>query len=1191
MAYTVAVSEFTDINNTDWKVKVVSSLDPGSIDLPFNLGPDGFNLNYDFDEYDRCKPVVGSRVQITLYHPIPNTAYFDAFYNALDSSEEGTFRIEIYRDPDTANEFWWAGTIMPEQTVIPDDYPHAPVTLTAVDGLANLKGIDYNNDGVAYTGVKLITEHLHNLIQKLHISDVWSTTDVELKFFEDFISKEYKDYIAGAQNEQLNKADIAHTAFYNKNENGDNEYFSCYKVLESLALTFNASVFMAQGSIWWVPLGAIQSHASSGTSIANYMLGDGTVTYNTVANVTTGAIFGSNSAQWEKLNGWERTSAPSFKEVKRTRNYQGDKPVVKDANYTQADIVAHTILDDEDVSYPVGRKFLISGVLRYEYPGDGTSINGAKISRLKLGLRVHLGDAGGSSQYLSRGTTYSANNFNFAQYWDSVNDTDENDFFYYNAIQGAAAWSGVASNYEIITDTFNKRIGTNGVLYIAFNFLTPEIVAAEGLELSVQELTGVTKLGANDVDLVDSSATYMISNFQANVYTQAQAQEFGTIDITATNPDSARYKLDQGDTLIGDRITDSDLGVIQVSDGNYAYIDATEWTNLQSSTASLSINGLGVRERLASNENAKRIERGTLYQRGSTYIHPYTILTNTADSGNFYQVTGLRYIANRCEYDMQCMYLSRNITGITVDQDNSKITPGVTEPDSVPGIKGPGPVNIVSDNTTKLSYVVTDSYGITGVLTSDGSGTKVGINLPVSKSASGTEIITINTSGDMAPLADGAVGEFLKTDGRGFLSWAPRSSRDLETLSDVLVTNVAVNDILKWSGSNWINDSLSQYHQRYETESEALRAGATATVELYYSAQGDGDGLAESAQSDTPTGSNTINRKIYYSETAFADPDTGTWVEFTPAPADDATFATVKAAILAKLKLRTGGTVPIALKMTWEETTGFTGLLDTYTGAAAAYSLRKLRTAYTGDAVEVYNGTSYADIGFTLNELDTVALAAHCGDNDGFVKTWYDQSGNANNASTNSTSRMPKIYDGDEELVILENGKPAVLFLSSAQRLTSTSATQFTGVLDNELYCVASYDSRNVGNQYAAGVQIGGGTRGIMIGTNSSGNDIRYHSSAITFKVAVGGSIAVGKQILNGGTTSGTSLKARLNGAIVGSQTGTTDTGTANAFFIGKHPSLTAGTSKRVQESIIYPAYNGNESGIETNINTFYSIY
>jgi hypothetical protein len=353
MAYTVAVSEFTDIKNTDWKVKVVSSVDPGAINLPFNLGPDGFNLTYDFDEYDRCKPIVGSRVQITLYHPIPNTAYFDAFYNALDSSEEGTFRIEIYRDPDSTNEFWWAGALMPEQTVIPDDYPHATVTLTAVDGLANLKGIEYNNDGAAYTGTVLVIEHLHNLIQKLHVQDIWTATDVELKFFEDYIGKEYKDHIAGAQNKQLENCKVHHNTFYNKDEDGVKQYFSSYQVLESLAIAFNASVFMAQGSIWWVPLGAIQSHASNGTSIANYMLGDGTRTYNTVANVTTGAIFGTNSAQWEKLNGWERTSAPSFKEVLRTREYQGNKPIVRDSIYTKVDLLAGTVLDDEDIEYPV----------------------------------------------------------------------------------------------------------------------------------------------------------------------------------------------------------------------------------------------------------------------------------------------------------------------------------------------------------------------------------------------------------------------------------------------------------------------------------------------------------------------------------------------------------------------------------------------------------------------------------------------------------------------------------------------------------------------------------------------------------------------------------------------------------------------------------------------------------------------
>jgi hypothetical protein len=69
-----------------------------------------------------------------------------------------------------------------------------------------------------------------------------------------------------------------------------------------------------------------------------------------------------------------------------------------------------------------------------------------------------------------------------------------------------------------------------------------------------------------------------------------------------------------------------------------------------------------------------------------------------------------------------------------------------------------------------------------------------------------------------------------------------------------------------------------------------------------------------------------------------------------------------------------------------------TPLLDTYTGAAAAYSLRKLRTAYTGSAIRVRRASDNAeqDIGFNVfGELDTVSLAAHCGSNDGFVVTWY----------------------------------------------------------------------------------------------------------------------------------------------------------------------------------------------------------
>ena len=56
---------------------------------------------------------------------------------------------------------------------------------------------------------------------------------------------------------------------------------------------------------------------------------------------------------------------------------------------------------------------------------------------------------------------------------------------------------------------------------------------------------------------------------------------------------------------------------------------------------------------------------------------------------------------------------------------------------------------------------------------------------------------------------------------------------------------------------------------------------------------------------------------------------------------------------------------------------GFTGLLDTYTGAAAAYSVRKLSSTYSGSALRVRRSSddTEQDIGFDANgDLDTTAL-------------------------------------------------------------------------------------------------------------------------------------------------------------------------------------------------------------------------
>ena len=76
----------------------------------------------------------------------------------------------------------------------------------------------------------------------------------------------------------------------------------------------------------------------------------------------------------------------------------------------------------------------------------------------------------------------------------------------------------------------------------------------------------------------------------------------------------------------------------------------------------------------------------------------------------------------------------------------------------------------------------------------------------------------------------------------------------------------------------------------------------------------------------------------------------------------------------------------------------FTGILDTYSGAAVAYSAaRRLSSTYTGALIRVRRSSDNTeqDIGYNgSNVLDESALTSFVGAGNGFVVKLYDQSGN-----------------------------------------------------------------------------------------------------------------------------------------------------------------------------------------------------
>ena len=254
-----------------------------------------------------------------------------------------------------------------------------------------------------------------------------------------------------------------------------------------------------------------------------------------------------------------------------------------------------------------------------------------------------------------------------------------------------------------------------------------------------------------------------------------------------------------------------------------------------------------------------------------------------------------------------------------------------------------------------------------------------------------------------------------------------------------------------------------------------------------------------------------------------------------------------------------------------------TPLLDTYSGAAAAYSLRLLDSTYTGALVNVWNGTSYADIyPNVFGELDTVALAAHCGSNDGFIRYWYDQSGNTNTAAQTTTANMPKIYDGTTG-VVTENGL-AAMTITNGQGFTLSSGI---GASTNKYaFIVHAVDSADTSWSF-----FGDSTAVEVIPLAQDGNTGTSLASAGFLPI---------NAIYKDGSALSVTTRDDLHAAYTSAGQSLTVMDFEGSAGIGIMFNRGGGRdySGTAQAVIIYDAdKSANRTNIEDNINTFYNIY
>ena len=265
-------------------------------------------------------------------------------------------------------------------------------------------------------------------------------------------------------------------------------------------------------------------------------------------------------------------------------------------------------------------------------------------------------------------------------------------------------------------------------------------------------------------------------------------------------------------------------------------------------------------------------------------------------------------------------------------------------------------------------------------------------------------------------------------------------------------------------------------------------------------------------------------------------------------------------------------------------------LLDDYPGAVGAYSVRLLDSTYVGSAFQVRRSSDNAtlDIGFDgSGDLDVSAMETFVGANDGFVTTWYDQSGNGNDTSQADTTQQPKIVSTGT--TIRQNGIPTLEFtndfferaniISSGADKTLFSVHYPTAI--NPGQCILDLSEINSAGQSwnltaETALRCQSRTYVTTVGSNNTYALLEMWQNGLTIDDA-----AQFKMYYNGNFAPRTS---GANGNI------TNSTGDFNIGFSINGAQYFAGNQ---QEIVIYPSslIDATREGVRDNVNAYYSIY
>lgn len=242
-------SEFKSTEGRLWRIDVADSTHVGDPDT-FKVASNGFELNYRSENQEINAPILGSQLRFAMQ--LEDSGMAD-FPDDIANGAENRFTVVLYDFPDdeATPSFFWCGVIDSQVTEEEDMSFPRDLVITAVDGIALLKDIEYKATIAAlkwqgrYVGFDGLVQIIARCLQKLPHIQLYE--NLFEKFLVTAINTYSEEIAPSSLNDPLFYSEIDNQAFAEGQTSGNAKFLSCYDVLKEILLAFEARIMLTNG--------------------------------------------------------------------------------------------------------------------------------------------------------------------------------------------------------------------------------------------------------------------------------------------------------------------------------------------------------------------------------------------------------------------------------------------------------------------------------------------------------------------------------------------------------------------------------------------------------------------------------------------------------------------------------------------------------------------------------------------------------------------------------------------------------------------------------------------------------------------------------------------------------------------------------------------------------------------------------